>query len=281
MPSKSDAQIIAHIDGGSRGNPGPAAYAVVLEAADGARLGSFSKFLGRATNNFAEYQGLLAALEYALAHDYRRLRVESDSELLVRQVQGRYKVKSPDLRPLWEQARRMIDRFEAFSIRHVPREQNTDADRLVNKVLDAAQNQPNVNHTDDEAQRNTTADRRETHLAEAKTQLEMISAEEDSARASSQGEPTREPIPEEVNRVSGLVVDAAFRVHSSLGPGLIENIYKVCLAHELKKHGLSVEQGVEVPVYYDGIRLEAGLRLDLLVEKSVVVEPKSVETVLP
>ncbi|PYV03206.1 MAG: ribonuclease H [Acidobacteria bacterium] len=139
MPSKSDAQIIAHIDGGSRGNPGPAAYAVVLEAADGARLGSFSKFLGRATNNFAEYQGLLAALEYALAHGCRRLRVESDSELLVRQIQGRYKVRSQDLKPLYEQARRMIDRFQAFSIGHVPREQNREADRLVNKGLDAAE----------------------------------------------------------------------------------------------------------------------------------------------
>ena len=83
------------------------------------------------------------------------------------------------------------------------------------------------------------------------------------------------------NELANKIIGIAIEIHKTLGPGLLESAYLRCLAHELKKHGLSVEQGVEVPVYYDGIRLEAGLRLDLLVEKSVVVEPKSVETVLP
>ena len=159
MPANSsDAPIVAHIDGGSRGNPGPAAYGVVIEV-DSGRVDSLSKFLGRATNNVAEYQGLLAALDYALAHGYLRLRVESDSELLVRQVQGRYKVRSPDLRPRYERARRLIDRFQAFSIRHVPHEQNRKADRLVNDALDAAEKQQTFHHRDTQAQRKTTAER--------------------------------------------------------------------------------------------------------------------------
>jgi ribonuclease HI len=130
-------EIVAHVDGGSRGNPGPAAYGVVVEAADGAPLAALSKFLGRATNNVAEYQGLLAALEYALQHHHPRLRVLTDSELMARQLEGRYKVKSPDLKPLFERARGMILRLEHFTIRHVPREQNAEADRLVNQALDA------------------------------------------------------------------------------------------------------------------------------------------------
>jgi ribonuclease HI len=128
--------VIAHIDGASRGNPGPAAYAVVLETPDGEPLACFSKCLGRTTNNVAEYQGLLAALEYALDNGHRRLEVISDSELLVRQIQGRYKVKSPDLKPLYEQARERIGGFERFSIRHVLRAENRQADRLANEALE-------------------------------------------------------------------------------------------------------------------------------------------------
>lgn len=131
-------EIVAHIDGASRGNPGPAAYGVTVEDANGAPLAAFSKFLGRATNNVAEYHGLLAALEYALEHDHPRLRVLTDSELMARQIEGRYKVKSPDLRPLFECAREMVSRLERFSIRYVPREQNAAADRLANQALDLA-----------------------------------------------------------------------------------------------------------------------------------------------
>ena len=139
MPGDA-SRIIAHIDGGSRGNPGPAAYGVVIETGDGSRLTSFSQFLGRTTNNFAEYQGLLAVLRYAVEHGYGALEVVSDSELLVRQIQGSYKVKSPDLRPLYEQAREMIARLASFRFRHVMREGNTEADRLANEALDAGEN---------------------------------------------------------------------------------------------------------------------------------------------
>lgn len=133
------AGVVMHIDGASRGNPGPAAYAVVVQAVEGTPLATFSKHLGRATNNVAEYEGLLAALGYALRHHHLRLKVISDSELLVRQVQGTYKVKSADLKPLHGRARQMIERLETFSIEHVRREQNREADRLVNEALDAAE----------------------------------------------------------------------------------------------------------------------------------------------
>ena len=130
---------MVHIDGGSRGNPGPAAYAVVVRNAEGACLASFSKFLGRATNNVAEYQGLVAALSYALEHHYPRVKVVSDSELLVRQLAGQYKVKHPDLKILHERATKLIAQLDSFSVKHVLREHNREADRLVNKALDAAQ----------------------------------------------------------------------------------------------------------------------------------------------
>jgi ribonuclease HI len=133
------ADVIAHIDGASRGNPGPAAYAVVMESSDGSRLAGFSKYLGRATNNVAEYQALLAALEYALSKHYLRIRVQTDSELLALQIEGVYKVKNPGLKPLRARAQQMIAGLESFSIEHVPRERNREADRLANQALDAAE----------------------------------------------------------------------------------------------------------------------------------------------
>lgn len=140
MPTRtSSGTIVMRIDGGSRGNPGPAAYAVVVESADGARLDTLSKFLGETTNNVAEYEALLAGLNYALGHQRSRVKVISDSELLVRQMQGRYKVKSADLKPLFQQAQEMARKLEVFSIEHVRREQNREADRLVNEALDADQ----------------------------------------------------------------------------------------------------------------------------------------------
>ena len=135
----NSSEIVAHIDGGSRGNPGPAAYGVAIETAQGQAVTAFAKFIGRTTNNFAEYQGLLAALEYALSHGYPRLRVLTDSELMARQISGQYKVRSPDLKPLFDQARAMIARLESFSIRHVYREQNREADRLANQAMDDAE----------------------------------------------------------------------------------------------------------------------------------------------
>ena len=139
MATQRSTGVVMYIDGASRGNPGPAAYAVVVKAADGAPLAAISKLLGQATNNVAEYEGLLAALGYALRHHHLRLKVVSDSELLVRQIQGSYKVKSPGLKLLHQRAREMIARFAAFSIEHVRREHNREADRLVNQALNAAE----------------------------------------------------------------------------------------------------------------------------------------------
>jgi len=139
MATQRSTGVVMYIDGASRGNPGPAAYAVVVKATDGASLAAISKFLGQATNNVAEYEGLLAALGYALRHHYLRLKVVSDSELMVRQIQGSYKVKSPGLKLLHQRAREMIARLAAFSIEHVRREHNREADRLVNQALNATE----------------------------------------------------------------------------------------------------------------------------------------------
>jgi ribonuclease HI len=133
---KSVAAYQANIDGGSRGNPGPAAYGVVIRDGKGEIVARLKKYIGQNTNNVAEYFGLIAALDYAQAHGVRALRVESDSELLVKQMRGQYKVKSGDLRPLYERARKMSQAFESFRIDHVYREQNRDADALVNQALD-------------------------------------------------------------------------------------------------------------------------------------------------
>jgi ribonuclease HI len=136
MPTSTE--IVAHIDGGSRGNPGPAAYGVAIETTQGQPVIGFGKYIGKTTNNVAEYQGLLAALEYALNHAHPRLRVLTDSELMARQISGQYKVRSPDLKPLFDKARILISRLESFSIRHVYREQNREADRLANEAMDDA-----------------------------------------------------------------------------------------------------------------------------------------------
>jgi len=127
---------VAQIDGAARGNPGPASYAVILHGPDGSRLDSLGKYIGRTTNNVAEYYALIAALDAAAARGIRRLRIQSDSELLVRQMQGAYKVKSADLRPLHERAKKAARALDFFSIEHVPREQNFEADSLANQTLD-------------------------------------------------------------------------------------------------------------------------------------------------
>jgi probable phosphoglycerate mutase len=128
--------ISAHCDGGARGNPGPAGFGALIQDAGGAVLAELSVFLGIQTNNFAEYSGLLASLDFALAHGHRRLHVVSDSELMVKQIQGKYKVKSPILRPLFDQARKKIAQLEAFEITHALRHKNKDADRLANQAMD-------------------------------------------------------------------------------------------------------------------------------------------------
>jgi ribonuclease HI len=126
----------ANIDGGSRGNPGPASYGVLIRDARGETVARLKKYIGRMTNNVAEYYGLIAALDYAQSHNIRALRVESDSELLVKQMRGQYKVKSEDLQPLFERAKKMSQSFESFRIDHVYREQNREADALANEALD-------------------------------------------------------------------------------------------------------------------------------------------------
>lgn len=133
MPDK----VVAYTDGGSRGNPGPAAAGVILTDVQGRPLLSKGFFLGRTTNNVAEYTAVLKALQAALDLGADSVDLVSDSELLVRQLQGRYAVRSDHLRPLYEETRRLLDRFTAWTVRHVVRDQNKRADALVNQTLDA------------------------------------------------------------------------------------------------------------------------------------------------
>jgi len=138
--SKSDNMpehcLVAHSDGGARGNPGPAGYGVVIEDRSGNRVAALSEYLGHQTNNFAEYQGLIAALEYAVQHEYRALKLVSDSELLVKQIKGIYKVKNAVLQDLHARAKELIRRLDWFSIGHALREHNQEADRLANAAMD-------------------------------------------------------------------------------------------------------------------------------------------------
>ena len=128
--------LVAHIDGGARGNPGPAGFGVVLYDKDGQKVAELSEYLGKQTNNYAEYSGLLAALSYALQHEYKTLKVISDSELMVKQIKGQYKVNNPALKELHGKARGMIGQLDSFVITHVLREKNRDADRLANQAMD-------------------------------------------------------------------------------------------------------------------------------------------------
>lgn len=136
-PAKSKVPAYtAHIDGGARGNPGPAGYGVVIHDPSGRKVAELSEYLGHRTNNYAEYQGLLAVLRYAAANGLKALTVVSDSELMVRQMNGIYKVKHPDLRKFYEEAQQMARKLEYFEIRHALREHNRDADRLANAAMD-------------------------------------------------------------------------------------------------------------------------------------------------
>jgi phosphoribosylglycinamide formyltransferase-1 len=130
-------KIIAYIDGGSRGNPGPAAAAYVLNDSSGAQLEAKAFFLGKATNNVAEYTGLVKALEAAAQKGPEQLSVFSDSELLVRQINGQYRVKSEQIKPLFQKAMSLLNRFNNWTVRHVTRDKNKKADSLVNQALDA------------------------------------------------------------------------------------------------------------------------------------------------
>jgi ribonuclease HI len=130
-------KFVVNVDGGARGNPGPAAIAAVVQDTDGEVLQEKSEKIGRATNNVAEYRALLLGIEMAAAMGASELELVGDSELIVRQVEGKYKVKDAALRELHAEVKRALEPFESWSIRHVRRERNAEADRLVNEALDA------------------------------------------------------------------------------------------------------------------------------------------------
>jgi len=136
MKSAPENYLIAHTDGGARGNPGPAGFGVAIHDSRGNKVAGLSQYLGRQTNNFAEYQALIAALEFAIEHGPKALKVISDSELLVRQIKGIYKVKEPALRDLHGRASQLIRQLQWFDIEHVLRGHNREADELANRAMD-------------------------------------------------------------------------------------------------------------------------------------------------
>jgi ribonuclease HI len=150
ITSLEQGYLVAYIDGGARGNPGPAGYGVVVEDELGRPVAELSEFLGHQTNNYAEYSGLLSALNYAIRHGFKALRVISDSELMVKQIMGEYKVSSPTLKELHSRAMKLIDQLDYFEIKHVLREKNREADRLANLAMDRgiAKKAPAVSATD-------------------------------------------------------------------------------------------------------------------------------------
>jgi len=136
IDTSPEGYLVAYIDGGARGNPGPAGYGVVFEDEVGRPVAELSEFLGRQTNNYAEYSALLAALNYTLRHGFKALKIISDSELLVKQINGEYKVSSPTLKILHGRAMKMLDQLDYFEIKHMLRANNRDADRLANLAMD-------------------------------------------------------------------------------------------------------------------------------------------------
>ena len=137
-PTRGADHLIVYIDGGARGNPGPAGYGVRVERPDGAVVEEFAESIGVATNNVAEYRGLIAALEWARAHGLRALHVRSDSLLLVQQMLGRFRVKNPGLQPLHAKARLLAHEIGRVTFEHVRRESTAHADRLANEAMDNA-----------------------------------------------------------------------------------------------------------------------------------------------
>ena len=138
-PSGNSGWYTAHCDGGARGNPGPAGFGAVIEDPEGQVAARLSEYLGKQTNNYAEYAGLLAVLEWALENGVKRLKVVADSELMVNQMKGLYKVSSPTLRPLWQEAKRRTVMLRGFEIGHTLRGGNREADRLANAAMDEGQ----------------------------------------------------------------------------------------------------------------------------------------------
>ncbi len=133
----ADHGVVAYIDGGARGNPGPAGYGVRIERADGVLVEELHGGIGVATNNVAEYHGLLAALSYLDEHAYRDVTIRSDSQLLTKQMRGEYRVRNPGLQVLHREARALVGRLERVRFEHIPRSENAEADRLANVAMDA------------------------------------------------------------------------------------------------------------------------------------------------
>jgi ribonuclease HI len=139
--AKKDLHVIIHTDGGAKGNPGPAGAGVVIcDAQDGMCIHEAGLYLGRATNNVAEYQGMLHGLRTAQKLGANHVQLVSDSELMVRQMLGQYRVKNAGLKPLYEEATQLAEEFESFQIRHVRREHNAQADKLVNLAIQRKRN---------------------------------------------------------------------------------------------------------------------------------------------
>ncbi len=131
------AKVIVHADGAARGNPGPAAIGVTVQDGAGHTLARISRRLGRTTNNQAEYRAIIAGLEQAVALGAKEVLVKSDSELVVNQLNGKYKVKKATLRPLYQEVVRLTGSLDSFSISYIPRERNREADALANQALDS------------------------------------------------------------------------------------------------------------------------------------------------
>ena len=141
MTDGKHSRVIVYIDGGARGNPGPAGAGVVIRSADdGTALYKGGLFLGRATNNVAEYSGMLAGLAAAEKLGAEEVRIVSDSQLMIRQMTGEYRDKNEGLKPLYRKACRLAETFQTCTFQHVPREQNAQADRLVNMAIDQGRN---------------------------------------------------------------------------------------------------------------------------------------------
>ena len=132
--------ITLQFDGGSRGNPGPSGVGVVLSAADGTPLVTLGRFIGRATNNVAEYRGLITALEEAQKLGAKKIVIRGDSELIIKQMKGEYQVRHPQLKPLYHEAKLLLKQFEAHKIEHNLRDKNELADKLANLAMDRRKN---------------------------------------------------------------------------------------------------------------------------------------------
>jgi ribonuclease HI len=138
MTTQAEAEWLLMVDGAARGNPGEAGCGAAILDEHGAVVKEMSRYLGRATNNVAEYEALLMGLEALLALSKKRIRVQSDSQLMVRQLNGEYRVKDEKLRLLFQRARTLLSQFSTYRIMHVPRELNKRADRLANRGIDQA-----------------------------------------------------------------------------------------------------------------------------------------------